>query len=43
MQKFAEQMEKKEGPFSELELTYTEGKWENTIDRFNVAGQSRTD
>ncbi len=26
-------MENKEGTFSELELTYTEGKWENTIDR----------
>jgi CRISPR-associated protein Csm3 len=28
-----EQMENKEGLFSELELTYTEGKWENTINR----------
>lgn len=26
-------MEEKEGPFSELELTYTEGKWENKIER----------
>ena len=28
-----EAMEKKEGEFTELELDYTEGKWENTIDR----------
>lgn len=27
------QMERKEGRFEELELTYTEGKWENTINR----------
>ncbi|MED1441504.1 type III-A CRISPR-associated RAMP protein Csm3 [Aeribacillus composti] len=27
------QMEKKEGIFSNLELTYTEGKWENQINR----------
>ncbi len=27
------QMVEKEGIFAELELTYTEGKWENTIDR----------
>jgi CRISPR-associated protein Csm3 len=27
------QMESKEGIFSDLELTYTEGKWENTINR----------
>jgi CRISPR-associated protein Csm3 len=27
------QMENKQGIFSELELTYTEGKWENTINR----------
>lgn len=27
------QMEEKQGIFAELELTYTEGKWENTIDR----------
>ena len=35
------QMEKKEGPFSELELTYTEGKWENTIDRLTSAANPR--
>ena len=29
----AKQMKDKEGNFSELELDYTEGKWENTIDR----------
>ncbi|SDD13213.1 type III-A CRISPR-associated RAMP protein Csm3 [Halanaerobium congolense] len=28
-----EMMENKTGIFKELELTYTEGKWENTIDR----------
>jgi len=32
-EKTKEQMEKKEGIFSELELSYTEGKWENSINR----------
>ena len=36
-----EQMENKEGPFSELELTYTEGKWENTIDRLTSEANPR--
>jgi len=31
--KTKEMMENKTGIFKELELTYTEGKWENTIDR----------
>lgn len=35
------QMEKKEGPFSELELTYTEGKWENTIHRLTSRANPR--
>lgn len=35
-------MELKNGEFSELELDYTEGKWENTIDRKNgTAGNPR--
>ncbi len=37
-----EKMESKEGDFSELELDYTEGKWENTIDRKSgTAGNPR--
>ncbi len=33
--------DKKESEFSELELEYTEGKWENTIDRANSAANPR--
>ncbi len=32
-QETKDKMENKEGIFSDLELTYTESKWENTIDR----------
>lgn len=34
-----QKMELKEGPFSDLELTYTEIKWENNIDRLTSKAQ----
>jgi CRISPR-associated protein Csm3 len=35
-----EEMEKKQGEFSDLELDYTESKWENTIDRKSGTAES---
>lgn len=41
-EKIKKNMESKNGDFSELELEYTEGKWENTIDRKSgTAGNPR--
>lgn len=40
-QETKQQMENKEGIFSELELTYTEGKWENTINRLTSKANPR--
>jgi len=38
----SKEMENKEGEFTDLELDYTEGKWENTIDRKSgTAGNPR--
>ncbi len=38
----SKEMENKEGDFTDLELDYTEGKWENTIDRKSgTAGNPR--
>lgn len=37
----AEAMRKKEGEFKELELVYTESKWENSIDRLNSSANPR--
>jgi CRISPR-associated protein Csm3 len=36
-----EQMKNKTGDFEKLELDYTEGKWENTIDRLTSAANPR--